>query len=156
MLNFFRKAKKSATDTTDGLWLKGYRDSRWVNIFSHRASSGALVTTDVSVDSCYSDGRGFFCLLRREDTSNDFYQFLAVVTHPDLSQMVWIVDRVEDYKQNCLRQDRWHNEAAFGAPKVPEIDMAISKVKEYAIFNSFSSPPPYMIIIAANSDKWRG
>jgi hypothetical protein len=154
MLNFFRKGKKGSADTSEGLWLKGYRDSQWVNVFSHQTSSGAFVKTDVSVDSCYFDGRGFFCLLRREDESNNFYQFLAVVALPDLSEMAWIVERVEDYDGNCLRKDVWHREASFKAPKVPEIQAAISTVKSFAVFNNFSSPPPYMLIIALSGDKW--
>jgi hypothetical protein len=154
MFNFFKSREKNSSNSTDGLWLKGYRDSEWSELFSHQTSTGAYVTTEVSVESCHFDGNAYFCILRRLDNSVGAYQFLLIVALPHLEEMVWIVERIEDQDEFCLRKDAWHKEGSFRRPKVPEIDNAISIVQSYARLNNFSSPPPYMLVIAANKDKW--
>ena len=149
--NIFGRKK----NVNDGLWLKSYRDSEWSEVFSFITPNGAQLKTDVSIESCYNDGKGTYCILRTSETNTEHFQYVATVSGPSINEIIWIVERFENIHHECLREDIWHRETVFSEEKTPNIQNAIKKIGNYAGFNNYSSMPPYVTIAILNLNKWK-
>ncbi len=143
-------AEKS--DSNDGLWLKGYRESDWVSVAEFGMNQSNKQSIDVSRDSCYVDGGGsIFCILRSIDVAKSLVTYFACFIAPPMSdEITIIVDRTEKISNATISKDSWRNGAvSLKERTTPGISSAVQCIRNYSAFNSYSTMPPYVFLITA-------
>jgi hypothetical protein len=147
---------KSEISNSDGLWLKGYRESDWVSVASFSIKGGGSQSIDASSDSCYVDGGdSCFCILRSIDANKSLVTYFGCFFADSMNDEIGIVvDRTEKLNGGSVAGDVWRKGSiSLKEQNTPGISNAILKIRNMATFNSYSTLPPYVFVMNTTSAK---
>jgi len=139
--------EKPESPSNDGLWLKTYRGSEWLSIAKF---SGGSQSINCSRESCYVDHKdSTFCILMSVDNSKSLISyFLCFISQSIDDEISIIAHRTEDFNSKTVKEDEWSNaKISFKEITTPGIKKGIASIKAIAKFNSYSTDPPYLLIM---------
>ena len=144
---------KSESSNNDGLWLNTYRDSEWCIVAKF---SGGSQSIDCAMRSCYVDSKGStFCILRSVDNSKSLISyFLCFISESIDDEISIIAHRTENFNSKTVKADEWSNaKISFKESTTPGIKKGIGEIKNIAKFNSYSTEPPYLLVMHYQATK---
>jgi hypothetical protein len=154
-MNFLKNIfKLKETETPDGMWLQGYKNSDWHTAFAFQNKNGQLFKTEVSFESCFRIQKGVFSILRMVDPYENNTCYMASLINDDVDEIHWLVNRIEDDSGECLRNDKWTKGVAFTESKTPGVKNGVLLIRNLCGLANFQSTPPYMLILTMNKEKW--
>ena len=154
-MNFFKKIFKSNDiETIDGQWLDGYRNSEWHTAFSYHNKNGQLFKTEVSMESCFRIQKGVFSILRTIDPYENNTFYMASLINDDIDEIHWLVNRIEDDTERCLRKDKWTKGIAYTERKTQGVKNGVLFIRNLCGLTNLQSAPPYIFTLTLNKDKW--
>jgi len=138
---------KSTTEGNDGVWLKGERNSTWEEVAKFDKSQ----PIELSLESCYQNQMGTFCVLRSFNKGQNVMLFMGCVIPEDQNDFILIVvDRGESLNGDVMMRDDWTKNRILEKSKIPDIGDAIQKIENYAAFNDYSTLPPFVFYLTMN------
>ena len=143
-------------DPMDGKWVESYKNGEWKVAFGLLIASGGVQPIEFSLESCFIDKKRKrpngnttqFCILRSVDLVKNNCMYLACSIHDEVDESLNIqVLRSESLSGKLLTEDDWTKGRAYREMSIPGIKNAIKLIKNQAIFNAYSTMPPYVFII---------
>ena len=105
-------------------------------------------TIEVSIESCYQNKIGTFCVLRSFNKSQNVMLYLGCVIPDNQNEFIqMVVDRAESPNGDVMQRDDWSKNRLLEKGKIPSVSNAIIRIRKEAAFNDYSSVPPYAFIL---------
>lgn len=138
---------KPDTKGKDGSWLSMERNSTWEEV----AKFDQNQPIEVSVESCYQNKMGTFCVLRSFNKNQNVMLFMGCVIPVDQKDFILIVvDRGENPNGGVMKKDDWTKNRVLEKGKIPSVSNAIAKIENLATFNNYSTLPPFVFYLTLN------
>lgn len=139
------------TQVPDGLWLKNYKKSNWIEAMS-LGDEDWNQTFYIASDSCYFSNGNCFCILRITETNLDAYDYICAFIPKDSNDvLVILVDRQESRTGETIKSDDWSKGRILCEDDIEGVLNASRLIKNIAGINNFSTVPPYVAIALMGS-----
>ena len=137
-------------------WLDGEREGTWQLIASidkntplGEGKANSNFDIEISIASCCQAVWMTWFILRFNNGEDGFH-YMACCLVPDQNTEINVpVSRTEKPSGEVINQDKWDKnfEFAMKVSKMPDLSKAITVGRNFAQFNNYSYPPPYVFKI---------
>lgn len=143
-LNSLFGSNEKKNDIPDGVWLKNERDGYWKEV----ATFGTNQPIEVNTGSCFSGAGGTYCVLRSFNPERQAMLYMGCIIPDDQDMFVLIaVDRAERTNGVVVKGDDWTKNRVLQHERIPSIKKGIQIVRNFANFNDYSTPPPFVMYV---------
>jgi hypothetical protein len=144
--------KVQPTRLEDGKWLSTERDSDWKEVLSFPTNTGSQ-KIEVATESCYSNGKLNFCVLRSVDEAKSTCTYFGCSIPTGVDEEIFImVDRTEKLNGEVVTKDDWNGAGrVLSESRTPGVSNAIRFIRNLTAFNSYSTMPPYVLLLLMGS-----
>ena len=91
-----------------------------------------------------------YCLRFFDKNNNSTVYWGCVIPEKQAEFIHLVVNRIEGHNGEVIKRDEWPKNRVFDDKIIPDLTDAIKKVKNNALFNNYSTVPPFVFYLMLN------